>query len=293
VAGYTVGLAEIVDRAADGPYRGVTFTKEQVREIRYAALLHDFGKVGVREQVLVKAKKLYPPDLALIRHRHAFIRRTAEREFWRKRADFLERNGKRDYEDFLKELEERHGKDLAELDRFVEVVLRANEPTVLPDGSFGDLIQYAGRTYEDMDGQERPYLTEHEISYLTIRKGSLDELERREIESHVTHTWRFLQQIPWTRELQQVPLIAYGHHEKLNGGGYPRHITAEAIPIQTRMMTISDIYDALTAQDRPYKPAVSRERALDIMTDEVKGGQLDADLFRLFTEAKVYERTGG
>ena len=293
VAGYTVGLAEVVDRAADGPYRGVTFTREQVREIRYAALLHDFGKVGVREQVLVKAKKLYPPDLALIRHRHAFIRRTAEREFWRKRAEFLERNGKADYERFRAELEERHARELAELDRFVEVVLRANEPSVLPEGSFDDLMEYARRTYQDMDGQERPYLTDNEISYLTIRKGSLDELERREIESHVTHTWRFLQQIPWTRELQQVPLIAYGHHEKLNGVGYPRHITAEAIPIQTRMMTISDIYDALTAQDRPYKPAVSRERALDIMADEVKGGQLDADLFRLFTQAKVYERTAG
>ena len=293
VAGYTVGLAEVVDRTGDGPYRGVTFTREQVREIRYAALLHDFGKVGVREQVLVKAKKLYAPDLAVLRHRHAFIRRTAEREFWRQRAEFLERNGREGYERFLAEIEERHGKTLADLDRFVEVVLRANEPTVLPDGRFDELMEYARRTYQDLEGQDQPYLTEHEIRHLTIRKGSLDDLERREIENHVTHTWRFLQQIPWTRELQQVPLIAYGHHEKLNGGGYPRHITAEAIPIQTRMMTISDIYDALTAQDRPYKPAVSSERALDIMAEEVKDGQLDADLFRLFTDAKVFEQTGG
>ncbi len=128
------------------------------------------------------------------------------------------------------------------------------------------------------------------MRYLTIRKGSLDDAERHEIESHVTHTFQFLQRIPWTRELQQIPLIAYGHHEKMDGRGYPRRITADGIPIQTRMMTISDIYDALTAQDRPYKRAVSVDRALDILTDEVKEGQLDADLFKLFIDAKLFQR---
>jgi HD-GYP domain-containing protein (c-di-GMP phosphodiesterase class II) len=127
------------------------------------------------------------------------------------------------------------------------------------------------------------------MRYLTIPKGSLDEGERQEIESHVTNTYRFLQQIPWTRELQHVPMIAYGHHEKLDGGGYPRRVTGEAIPIQTRMMTISDIYDALTAADRPYKAAVAPTRALDIMVDEVRAGQLDQELFRLFVDAKVFE----
>jgi HD-GYP domain-containing protein (c-di-GMP phosphodiesterase class II) len=128
------------------------------------------------------------------------------------------------------------------------------------------------------------------MRYLTIRKGSLDDAERHEIESHVTHTYEFLQRIPWTRELQQIPLIAYGHHEKMDGRGYPRRVTGEAIPIQTRMMTISDIYDALTAQDRPYKRAVSIDRALDILTTEVMEGQLDSDLFKLFIDAKLFQR---
>ena len=135
-----------------------------------------------------------------------------------------------------------------------------------------------------------PYISPDEIRYLTIRKGSLDDAERHEIESHVTHTYQFLQRIPWTRELQQVPLIAYGHHEKLDGRGYPRRITGDAISVQTRMMTISDIYDALTAQDRPYKRAVSSDRALDIMRDEVQEGQLDRDLFKLFIEGRVFQR---
>jgi HD-GYP domain-containing protein (c-di-GMP phosphodiesterase class II) len=293
VAEMTVGLAEIVDRHGDGPYGGVTFSREQLKEIRYAALLHDFGKVGVREQVLIKAKKLYPSDLGLVKHRHAFIRRTAEREFWRKRAEFLESRGKKGYAAFSKELEAAHAQELKELDRFLEVVLQANEPTILPDGSFDELKSWSQRMYLGIDGTTEPFLSPDEIRYLTIRKGSLDDAERHEIESHVTHTYQFLQRIPWTRELQHIPVIAYGHHEKMDGRGYPRRITAEGIPIQTRMMTISDIYDALTAQDRPYKRAVSTERAIDILTTEVKEGQLDAALFKLFIEGKVFQRQLG
>ncbi len=289
VANMTVGLAAVVDRAEDGAYRAVKFTREQMREIRYAGLLHDFGKVGVREQVLVKAKKLYPLQFDLIKQRHDFVRRTAEREFWKRRAEFLEAHGREGYDAFLRALEDEHRADLGALDRFLDVVLEANEPTVLPAGRFEELRELARRSYEDLAGQAHALLCEEELRYLTIPKGSLDETERLEIESHVTHTYRFLQQIPWTRELQHIPIIAYGHHEKLDGGGYPRRVTGEAIPIQTRMMTISDIYDALTAADRPYKPAVASARALDIMTDEVRTGQLDSELFRLFVDAKVFE----
>jgi HD-GYP domain-containing protein (c-di-GMP phosphodiesterase class II) len=291
VANMTVELAAVVDRAQDGAYRGVTFTREQIKEIRYAGLLHDFGKVGVREQVLIKAKKLYPLHLDLIKQRHHYVRRTAEREFWRKRAEFLETHERKDYERFLRALEEEHAREIQALDGFLDAVLSANEPTVLPAGQFEALLHLSRRSYEDPTGRPHPYLTEEEMRYLTIPKGSLDETERLEIESHVTHTYRFLQQIPWTRELQDIPMIAYGHHEKLDGKGYPRRVTGEAIPIQTRMMTISDIYDALSAADRPYKAAVAPARALDIMADEVRSGQLDQELFRLFVEGKVFEAT--
>jgi len=291
VANMTVGLAAVVDRAEDGAYRSVSFTREQIKEIRYAGLLHDFGKVGVREQVLIKAKKLYPLQLELIKQRHHFVRRTAEREFWRKRSEFLETHERKDYEPFLRALEAEHAREVEVLDGFLNAVLSANEPTVLPGGRFEALLQLARRTYEDPAGRPHPYLTEEEMRYLTIPKGSLDETERLEIESHVTHTYRFLQQIPWTRELQDIPMIAYGHHEKLDGKGYPRRVTGDAIPIQTRMMTISDIYDALSAADRPYKVAVAPARALDIMADEVRAGQLDQELFRLFVEGKVFEAT--
>ena len=290
VAAMTVGLAEAVDRTQDGPYRDVRFTREDLKEVRYAGLLHDFGKVGVREQVLVKAKKLYEPDLRLIRQRHAFIRRTSERDFHQQRAEYLERHGQTGYQEFLAGLMAEHERQIAELDRFVKLVLDSNEPNLLPEGNFQHLKGFAETYYQDLDGGTSPYLSPDEVRFLSIRKGSLDDAERQEIESHVTHTYRFLLQIPWTKELEHVPVIAYGHHEKLDGTGYPRKVGGPEIPIQTRMMTIADIYDALTAQDRPYKPAVPRDRALDIMAQEVKGGMLDRNLFELFRLARVFER---
>ena len=290
VATMTVGLAEVVDRAGDGPYRGVAFSREQPKEIRYAGLLHDFGKVGVREQVLVKAKKLYPPDLALLKSRYAFIRRSAEASYHRQRADWLLANPRDGYPQFLASLDGEYRRELEDCERFLQTVLQANEPTVLPEGSFEELLVLAERKFTDIDGNAQSYLSDDEVRFLTIRKGSLDEAERLEIESHVSHTYRFLLQIPWTKELSQIPLIAYGHHEKLDGKGYPRKVKAGEIPIQTRMMTISDIFDALTAADRPYKRAVPLQRALDIMRDEVKGGMLDHDLFNLFVDGKVFEK---
>ncbi len=290
VARMTVGLAEVVNRVSAGPLRELRFSDEQIREIKYAGLLHDFGKVGVREHVLQKEKKLPDVNLKVLMERHAFVRRTAERTFWQRRAEYLERHGNDGFAAFLADLEAAHRTELAELDRFLKVVLQANEPTVLANDAAEGLEALADRTYETLEGELRPFLDPLEVRYLSIPKGSLSEDERREIEDHVTHTYNFLKDIPWTKELEDVPKIAWGHHEKLDGRGYPRRIHGEAIPLPTRMMTISDIYDALTAKDRPYKLAVARDRALDILASEVKSGQLDGELFRLFVEGQVFEK---
>jgi HD-GYP domain-containing protein (c-di-GMP phosphodiesterase class II) len=133
--------------------------------------------------------------------------------------------------------------------------------------------------------------TEFEIFNLSLPKGSLNDKERVEIESHVTHTFQYLQKIHWGKTYKDVPTIAYAHHEKLNGRGYPRKLPGVEIPIQSRMMTISDIFDALTATDRPYKKAVPAQRALDILGMEVKDGLLDNRLYKLFIDAKVFETT--
>ena len=288
VATLTVGLAEVVDRVSEGEYRDVAFTREQLRELRYAGLLHDFGKVGVREQVLVKQKKLYPPDLEAIRNRFGYLVQRADLEYERARADFVLANGTMRYDAEVRRLEEERAERRAELMRFLDSIVRANEPTVMPEGSFDALHDISRRTFLDFEGRERPLLEDHELQFLMIRKGNLDEAERREIESHVTHTYRFLEQIPWTRELRNIPQIAYGHHEKLNGRGYPNAVQAESIPVQTRMMTIADIYDALTATDRPYKRAVPTERALDILHMEAREGMIDKGLLDAFVGGSVF-----
>ena len=289
VATMSVGLAEAVDRCGGGPYSALRFSRAQLRELRYAGLLHDFGKVGVREQVLVKEKKLYPPDLALIEHRFAFLIQGAELEFERMRSAHLVEHGRERYDETVRALEAKLRARRIELERYRQAILRANEPTVLAEGSFAELQRVAMERYADQNGEEQPLLTDRELRFLSITRGNLDESERKEIESHVTHTFRFLQQIPWTRELRGIPAIAYGHHEKLNGQGYPRQIDASEIPVQTRMMTIADIYDALTASDRPYKRAVSVTAALDILHAESREGLLDRDLLSTFVEARVYE----
>ena len=289
VATLTVGLAEVVDRVNDGEFRTVNFTREQLRELRYAGLLHDFGKVGVREQVLVKQKKLYPSDLEIIRSRFGFLVQRTDLEFERERADFVLENGQARYGEELARITTVRDQRREELRRFLDSIVSANEPTVLPEGSFEALHEINRRTFVDFEGHERPLLEDHELQFLMIRKGNLDEAERREIESHVTHTYRFLEQIPWTRELRNIPQIAYGHHEKLNGRGYPNAVTGEAIPVQTRMMTIADIFDALTAKDRPYKRAVPTDRAIAILHMEAKDGMLDKSLLDAFVEARVFD----
>ncbi len=289
VATLTVGLAEVVDRVSDGEFRNVNFTREQLRELRYAGLLHDFGKVGVREQVLVKQKKLYPSDLEIIRNRFGYLLQRSDLEFEHERAEFVLAHGQERYSEELARMSAVRDERRSELRKFLDSIVTANEPTVLPEGSFEALHEINRRTFVDFEGQERPLLEDHELQFLMIRKGNLDDSERREIESHVTHTYRFLEQIPWTRELRNIPRIAYGHHEKLNGRGYPNAVTAEAIPVQTRMMTIADIFDALTAKDRPYKRAVPTDRAIAILHMEAKDGMLDKSLLDAFVEARVFD----
>jgi HD domain len=193
--------------------------------------------------------------------------------------------------ELLSQMDRAHDKGLEEIDQILRMVLQANEPTILEEESFRALMDLPNRTYADGEGNRQPFLSTDEVSALSIRKGSLSEKERREIESHVTHTFKFLSQIPWTTEFRRVPDIAYAHHEKMDGTGYPRKLAAAEIPIQSRMMTISDIFDALVAWDRPYKKSVPVERALDILRDEARGGKLDMLLLEVFVDAKVYEKT--
>jgi HD-GYP domain-containing protein (c-di-GMP phosphodiesterase class II) len=289
VAVLTVSLAELVDAVDHGPFRDARFTPDQLQELRYASLLHDFGKVGVREKVLIKGKKLYVGELTVIRQRFAYIKRSLEVEQLRAQIEALRRGSL----ERIAEIERDDAACQRELDELLRLIVQANEPAVLEEDSARALLDLPNRTFLDIEERPQPYLTRNEVSALSIRRGSLSEKERREIESHVTHTFRFLSEIPWTGEFRRIPEIAYAHHEKLDGSGYPRRLRSEEIPLQSKMMTIADIYDALVAWDRPYKKSVGVERALDILKDESDQGKLDKALLALFLEAKVWERTLG
>ena len=290
VAAYTQGLAEVVDQVSTGPYRDSRFDHEQMKEIRYAALLHDFGKVGVREEVLVKAKKLYPLQMELVKQRFDYIRKEVEASIVRRKLQtFLERD-RGDALGEIARLSEDFEQRLERIQDYLRFILDANEPTLMEQGQFRKLSEIAQQFFVDSRGSELPYINADEMRLLSIPKGSLDASERQQIESHVLHTFNFLSQIPWTKELRGVPEIARAHHEKLNGLGYPYKLHGDQIPLPAKMMTICDIFDALTASDRPYKRAVPAERALSILDECVRANEIDSELFRLFRESRVYER---
>jgi HD-GYP domain-containing protein (c-di-GMP phosphodiesterase class II) len=293
VADLTVGLAEAADRADRGPFRALRFSTEQMREIRYASLLHDFGKVGVREEVLIKAKKLYPAQLDFIRQRLELIKRGVQLRYGAKKLDALLREERGRALEQMAESDAELATALGELDEHLKAIVAANEPTVMAEDVASRIQHLALTRFLDHLGEPQAVITPEEAQILAIPRGSLTPEEFKQIQSHVVHTYQFLIQIPWTKELRHVPDIARSHHEKLNGSGYPNRIGAADIPVQSKMMTIADIFDALTASDRPYKAAVPVDRALDILGFERKAGAVDGDLLDLFIAVKPWERRAG
>ena len=285
----TTGLAHAVTEIAVGKFKDIRLSEEQFKELRYACLLHDFGKVGVREHILIKAKKLVPGQLEVIQARFEFVQRSVQVKYATEKLEAIRRDNAT--VDDLLEIDRRLEEDLRQLRLWFDAIAAANEPTVLPEDKASMLETLSRQTYVDMSGHEHPMLDPQEFKFLSIRKGTLDDQERLEMESHVTHSFHFLSKIPWTPVMRGIPEIAYGHHEKLDGSGYPRGLTDPHIPLQSKMMTISDIYDALTAQDRPYKRAVPIDRALDILHEEAGAGKLDKELLDIFATRRIYDLT--
>lgn len=291
VAALTISLAQKVDSVQTGILKDVRFSPQQIRELQYAALLHDFGKIGVREHILLKSKKLFPHELETVLLRIDTIKSINEARQWRQMAEEISEQFKNaKTQDPQNEL----AKGLWNIDQFnrkldqiKDAILKANESQVM---DFDLDIKKLMESIEQMSRQvSQVILTTPEKERLLIARGTLSKDERKEIESHVTHTFNFLSQIAWTDDLGGIPEIAHCHHEKLNGAGYPRQLKSDQIPVQSRMMTICDIYDALTAMDRPYKKAVTPERAIEILHYEMNEGKLDPHLLKVFVEGEVFQ----
>jgi HD-GYP domain-containing protein (c-di-GMP phosphodiesterase class II) len=161
----------------------------------------------------------------------------------------------------------------------------ANEPSIVDREPNGDLARIAAQRFRGPDGAEMTYLTEEELHFLELRRGTLDDRERAQAEYHAEATYRLLRRVLWTDDLKNVANYAYGHHEKLDGTGYPRRLRAPDIPLQMRMVGLCDMSDALTQADRPYKHALLPTAAFAVLRDEANAGRIDAELLRILRQS--------
>jgi len=289
VAELTVLQAETLNRVATGPFADVHFDSDQLREMRYASLLHDFGKVAVPEYIFGKAKKLPDGRLDTVRLRFLVAIEQIETQAGRKIVELM-KAGVPVGDPRFAQIESDRDARMGQLRELLAAVENANEPRVVAGDVADVLDQIANMSYRDHD-TEKPMLDKFEMDYLHIPRGSLSVEERTKMEQHVTQSFYFLREIPWAKTpWPHVPEYAYGHHEHLDGTGYPRGLKGDEIAPQVRLLTISDVFDALTAKDRPYKPAMPLEKALDILVKEFADrGKVDKPLLDLFIESKVYE----
>jgi response regulator RpfG family c-di-GMP phosphodiesterase len=281
-------VAELINVQTEGEFADVFFSASELKQLRYAGLLHDFGKIGVPEEVLVKERKLPPVLEVEVRERFTRIEALRRLRAAEERAALLTSGGAEESAPRLQDLESRLAEDLARIERYRVAVEEANIPRILGEDIAGVIEEIGAASFVDLSGEEQPYLTPRELHFLSIRKGSLDDDERHQIESHVLHSYDFLLDIPWTDELARVAEIVRGHHEKLDGTGYPDGATAESLSLETRIMTVCDIFDALTASDRPYKRAMPVEQAIGILEREAAAGMLDPEVVRLFVQSEAY-----
>jgi len=265
-----IRIAQAINECNEPPFDKVHFSDEELEALGYAALLHDVGKIGVREVVLTKAKKLSDLEMEIIRMRFALAKKVLELESARKdgRREELERK--------LKELDD----DLA----FIEAKV---VPAPITDEEIERLRRIASRTFSPDGVNQQPLLTEHELKCLCIRRGSLTDEELAEARKHAEHTMNFLSKIPFTGWLKDVPVFAACHHEMLDGSGYPRGLKGDEIPLGARILAVVDIFDAVTS-DRPYRKAIPLDTALSILREEAEKGRLDKDIVNLFIEKKLY-----
>jgi HD-GYP domain-containing protein (c-di-GMP phosphodiesterase class II) len=295
VAAICKEMAYAVNEEKDGYLKDYYYNENDIRELEYAALLHDFGKVYIDLAVFKKAKKLYPKDYENLSLRLDYLYRFLELQYTEKETHLLQDQDKSDNGTALDNLLKERNDKLNRITEIREKLLSMNEPAVINEDSEAVLNQICNEIEEieckGIDGASIKVISDLDKMNLKITKGSLNQEERKEIESHVVHTYRFVSKIPWPPEYKRIPEIALSHHEKLDGTGYPDGLKGrESTLLQSRMMAIADIYDALVASDRPYKKALPLEKVLSILKEEAERGILDGDLVNVFIERKIYEK---
>ena len=297
VAAICKEMANAINNVQSGYLSSFKFTDTDIKELEFAALLHDFGKVYIDLNIFKKAKKLYPKDLENLKLRMDYLYRYIELLYYSKEMEVIREgiNYNKAVDNIVTLIHEEKIEKLKRIIEIKETIIKLNEPTVTefePDEVLrGILNEIETIECTDISGRRFEVITDLDKKNLSIKRGSLNEEERQEIESHVIETYKFVSKIPWPPEYKKIPEIALRHHEKLDGTGYPDGLAGrESVSLQSRMMAIADIFDALTAQDRPYKRAVPIEKVVDILREEARSNKLDADLVELFITEKIYEK---
>lgn len=284
----TMMLAEEINKAADGPFKDIYFNEDEMEELRLAAWMHDVGKITTPEYVIDKSTKLQTISdrISLIETRFYLIAKLIENKYLNKKIKVLKKgeNIKTETQRIDQELCDETGLLYNELD-FIKTCNNPGES--MDDDKITRIKEIAEKIYL-LDNKKHYYLTEDEVKNLCIRKGSLTKEERKIIENHATMTLRMLKQLPFPRKLANVPEYAAAHHEKLDGSGYPRGLTEKEMPFQSRIMAVADIFEALTAKDRPYKKAMKLSQAVKITGFMKKDKHIDPDIYDLFINNHLF-----
>ncbi len=265
VAAYSLVIAREMDRETEGPFAGVRFGANDLERLSYAAWLHDMGKIGVPEHILDKRWRLPVGWEKVIENRFALAGLCASIA---------------------------EGGDHGVREKYSEEcrrVLAINSANFLADEDRALLADLSARTFPHPDGTDQALLTPEEMVYLGIGRGNLTAEEYRTMQSHVEHTETIVANIPFTGHLKDVPAIAAAHHEMLDGSGYPRKLSGGQICLEARILAMVDIFDALTAMDRPYRKAAPPEKACEILKAEARAGRLDPDVVDLFVTKRLWE----
>ena len=289
VADLTLTMAEVIHDIDEGHFKDKTFTPDQMYELRIAAYMHDIGKVTSPVEIVEKAKKLQTifDRIQYVRLRMAYIIQKIKLEGQEAKIKILQ-NGSSPEK--LNSIEKETLEKLMEIEEIQRFINKCNEPgEFLDDEILVRLKEVSEKTYIDDAGEQQPFLTADELVNLSIRRGSITEKERQKMQGHAAVTLKMLKQIPFTKKLKNIPDFAGAHHEFLNGKGYPLGLKGDEISFEGRLMAVTDIAEALTASDRPYKKAMPLETVYRILRSMVEGGELDPNLVELFIEKEVYK----
>lgn len=281
-------LAEAAHTAQDGPFAGFHMSEADFYELKIAGLLHDCGKLATPVHVVDKATKLETifDRIHLVEARFVILKREAEITKLRMQIELLRQGAD---EAQLHAQEERLEQTWAILDEEFEFLRNCNFGREFMSGAHQERVDRIGeRRYRNRQGDEVTLLSAEENAGLNIPRGTLTEDERDIINRHVLTTMVMLEQLPWPRELANVPSIAGAHHERIDGKGYPMGLTGAQMSVQMKVLAIADVFEALTAKDRPYRPGMSLMQALTILGRMAQDNHIDRDLFRLFMREKIY-----